>query len=114
MELPGGVAVVDGRILPAVEWKVEAEYDNSKVRHSASGKQLGTIVTSRFFEGEMEIAVDALPTSITAAPMRDIYLFPESGTRDRVLLRDVIFSSVYHGEAGSTTVVEFVASEMER
>lgn len=113
MELPGNVAVIDGRIFPVSEWYVEEDYDSATVSNTV-GQRLGAVVTNKCYKGEIEILASSLPSSMTMYPMHDIYLFPESGTKNRMFLVDAMFESVYCGEKMSTTRIEFIAKHMKR
>lgn len=115
MELPGNTAVIDGRIFPVLEWSVSAEHDVEKVSTNRFSPRTSNVaVTNRTFEGKMMLSVGALPTEMTMKPMHDIYLFPKSGTKDRMVLTDAIFSSVSYSQAGQTTRLEFVAKHLEQ
>lgn len=114
MKLPGPVAVIDGRIFPLASWEVETVRDTAKLNGPTTLTQGGTYVRAEHFEGTMEILVGSIPASITSRPMHEVFLFPKSGTGDRVKMSSAIFSSVFFGEVGQTTEIEFVAEQLAR
>lgn len=114
MELPGHVAVVDGILFPLAEWEVEVVRDTVSVNSLNQFSQAGAVVDAEHFDGRIVAFPARLPECITARPVHKLYLFPKSGTDDRVELTGVIFGTVEYSDAGQTITIEFSANKMER
>lgn len=97
MELPGHVAVIDGRLLPLAEWHVDVDHDITPIGnpgHQSTLVPSSMHVSKESVSGTMVVLGGNLPDTVGYWPIHDVYLFPKSGTRDRVFLTGVIFSSL--------------------
>lgn len=112
MGLPGAVAVIDGKLLPLRDFQVDIERD---VRTTGQSLGLNQSLSTTHLEIEgMMVVPTVLAVDHFSSEMHEMYLFPESGTRDRVFLTGVIFSGLESSYDERFSQVEFVALDMQR